>query len=361
MYLGILELLEDEDELPVEDEDPLTYIGSGTNVKGGVKSRVREHEQRRSLPKYVAARLDLGYTMTSIGVMLSISTPKINIIRTRGFIRLMEATFTYKFWTLYCARDDNFQYAMERLSLWDRRDLAWDGLCSHNPLKESLGVDSLDTQFAAAGLGWGQVVGEYEEFYKQMGKRQREWQRKLREAAKAGDEEAKETLEKIKEGRRVRYKRLVDAAAAGGEDEKEKLKKMSEGSRVRHQRIRDSARAGDEEAKAKVNKVNERKRERTKRLRELVKAGDEEAKEKIKRQYEQARERTKRRRSLAEAGDEEAKMQRDKLKKKQQEWRKRLQEAAAAGDEKAKAKIEERKEKAREYSRKKRKARKEAQ
>ncbi len=45
---------------------------------------------------------------------------------------------------------------MERLSLWDRRSLAWEGLCSLTPLREALGTQS------AEALGWEE--GEYEAY-----------------------------------------------------------------------------------------------------------------------------------------------------------------------------------------------------
>ena len=41
--------------------------------------------------------MDLGYTTTSLGMMLSFTLRHDKILRTGGFNRLMEAIFTYKF------------------------------------------------------------------------------------------------------------------------------------------------------------------------------------------------------------------------------------------------------------------------
>jgi hypothetical protein len=372
VYLGVYELLDDKDELPVEGEDPLTYVGSGTNVEDGVKARVRAHELGRRLPRYVATALDLGYTRTSTGVMLSLSTPKINIIRTRAFIRLMEATFTYKLWTVYCTRNDNHQYAMERLSLWNRRDLAWGGLCSHTPLLESLTVNLPEIDSLAASLGWANVAEQYEEFSRQMAEHQLEGRRarsrrarkKFFEAVKAGDEAANARWQKESVQQRLRQQRLRQAAAAGGVAEMEKIKKRGAQSAAGRKRLRASARAGDEEAKAKVSKLNERKRELKKIRRELKKirrelaeAGNEEAKASLKNQSERARLNMKRIQDAARTGkDEKAKAQIDRKIQRGRERRKSLLEAAAAGDEEAQAKVQQAKKVARERAREKRKS-----
>lgn len=108
MYLLVLGLVEEEDEkeLEVEKEHPQAYVGSGTaQENGGVVRRLQTYQRGTNLPKYVRTVMQLGYTTTSLGIMLSISVPPPDmVLRARGFIRLMEAAFTYGFWAVYCAR-----------------------------------------------------------------------------------------------------------------------------------------------------------------------------------------------------------------------------------------------------------------
>ena len=85
--------------------------------------------------------MDLGYTTTSLGMMLSFTPRHDKILRTGGFNRLMEAIFTYKFWVVYCTWDDDHHYQMERFALWDRRSLAWEGFCSQT---QALGTQSAE-------------------------------------------------------------------------------------------------------------------------------------------------------------------------------------------------------------------------
>lgn len=108
MYLLVLGLVEEEDEkeLEVEEEHPQAYVGSGTaQENGGVVRRLQTYQRGTNLPKYVRTVMQLGYTTTSLGIMLPISVPPLDmVLRARGFIRLMEAAFTYGFWAVYCAR-----------------------------------------------------------------------------------------------------------------------------------------------------------------------------------------------------------------------------------------------------------------
>jgi hypothetical protein len=340
VYLGVYELLDDKDELPVEGEDPMTYIGSGTQAERGVKARVRNHELGTTLPRYVAAMLDLGYTRTSTTVMLSIPMPKIKLIYARAFIRLMEATLTYRLWTLYCTQNDNHHYVMERLSLWDRRDLAWGGLCSHTPLLESLTVGLPDIDHLADSLGWTNVAEQYEEFSKQMAERQLNQQRER--------------------SRRV-WQKLNQGAAAGGVVEKERLEMYRAGATARQRRLRASAKAGDKEAEAKVRRMDDASRALRRRRRELAEAGDQEELARRAKDAEKARLKQRRIWAAARTGnDEKAQAEVEEYRRKQQKWKQGLREAAAAGDEKAKAKYEEKKKKDREREQEKRRAIKEA-
>ena len=54
-----------------------------------------------------------------------IPLPTSDSFRTRAFVRLTEATFTYGFWAVYCVQGDTHYYRMKRLSFWDRRAIAW--------------------------------------------------------------------------------------------------------------------------------------------------------------------------------------------------------------------------------------------
>ena len=203
MYLLVLELVaeDEEEELELDEERPQAYVGSGTaQDNGGVVRRLRNYELGTQLPKYVKSVMQLGYTGTSLGVMLSIPVRPPDLVRcARAFIRLMEATFKYGFWAVYCTKDDHHQYAMEHNAFWDRRTLDWDGLCSHTPLKESIGP------LSAESLGWSEE--EYNAFYVQMAENRllqiARSRARQREKVAAGDKRAIAVLENRNEKQKV--------------------------------------------------------------------------------------------------------------------------------------------------------------
>ena len=56
----------------------------------------------------------------------------------RIFFLLLEATFSYAFWTMRTPKND---YGMSHICLWNREDLEYDGICSHCSLNEGVRGD----------------------------------------------------------------------------------------------------------------------------------------------------------------------------------------------------------------------------
>jgi hypothetical protein len=122
--------------LQKNDERPRLYMGSGTNAKHGAIHRLKDYDAGRILPFYVTKSLEDGFELSHTALMCSMPLPTYGEVSIFRLLTLaLEATFSYQFWALIAYKAD---YGMSHLCLWDWRDLPWDGLGSHSPLREGV-------------------------------------------------------------------------------------------------------------------------------------------------------------------------------------------------------------------------------
>jgi hypothetical protein len=80
---------------------PRVYIGSGTTATIGVSHRMSTYTNLQVLPKYVAAALNEGYTITHKGLLLWAPIPSAaDVPLLRAMFILLEATLTVVFWVV---------------------------------------------------------------------------------------------------------------------------------------------------------------------------------------------------------------------------------------------------------------------
>ena len=130
--------------MEITDIPPGLYTGSGTNSDRGIGNRMRDYERGVSLPRQVKQYLDLGFDITHHKVLMSTTMPSPeDFTLCRAFLRLLEATIIFGFWTVHSIFDtEKYQYVMERASFWDRDELEWKGLNANTPLAKDLGVNA---------------------------------------------------------------------------------------------------------------------------------------------------------------------------------------------------------------------------
>ena len=135
---------------------PRIYIGSGTEARNGVSSRLGNYDSGVMVPRHVAKALEDGYTIVRKGLLCWTSSmpaaAMVPILRVL-FIAL-EAVFTFAFWALRSKTE--YGYGLAHICKWPRDELEYDGLCSHNPLVEipagdhSLSAEELEAQAVEA-------------------------------------------------------------------------------------------------------------------------------------------------------------------------------------------------------------------
>jgi hypothetical protein len=117
---------------------PRIYIGSGTSATEGVKTRLADYRRGTSLPSYVKESIGEGYSIEHIGLLCWIDLPSPGLVlKIRLLFLALEATFAYMFWPMRTVNKAN-DYGMDRICLWDRSTLEYDGLCSHCCLNEAI-------------------------------------------------------------------------------------------------------------------------------------------------------------------------------------------------------------------------------
>jgi hypothetical protein len=131
---------------------PKVYIGSGTNVKGGIRSRLGNYRRQDTIPFLVEKAIKDGYTITQMALLCSIPRPVDSLQTiTRTFVIALEATFSFM---LRAMRTTVGDYGMSSSCLWDLKSLEYDGLCTHCALTESIafppGVTNEEHEAAAA-------------------------------------------------------------------------------------------------------------------------------------------------------------------------------------------------------------------
>lgn len=115
---------------------PKIYIGSGTDARNGVSTRLAQYGTGQILPRYVANALNNGYAIEHKGIICSMPVPSaVAVPLNRLLFLLLEATFTFYFWAMVGKTE--YGYSMAAFCPWARDTLEYDGLCSHNPLCES--------------------------------------------------------------------------------------------------------------------------------------------------------------------------------------------------------------------------------
>jgi hypothetical protein len=131
--------------LVLEKDDcfPLVYIGSGTDAVRGVRSRMKQHVNGHYIPKYAKIAKRNGYKITHIGLLLWCDIPEPTAVpRTRLLFLALESALTFLFWAMYKAESNPEQdYDMGACFYWDKKDLTYGGLCSHDPLRETVNGD----------------------------------------------------------------------------------------------------------------------------------------------------------------------------------------------------------------------------
>ncbi|KAK4951845.1 carbamoyl-phosphate synthase (glutamine-hydrolyzing) cpa2 [Elasticomyces elasticus] len=115
---------------------PKIYVGSGTQVVKGVKGRLDQYDNEQSLPQYVQAALDEGFTITFKGLLCWMPIPAFaQVYAYRGLILTLETALAAVLWAM---RSKVKHYGMPAVCHWTLSELEYDGCCSHNPLMEGI-------------------------------------------------------------------------------------------------------------------------------------------------------------------------------------------------------------------------------
>ena len=114
---------------------PLIYIGSGTEARNGVSTRLSCYDTDTLVPRPVSRAFKQGYTISNKGLLCWTSIPTASMVPTlRVLLVALETLFTFHIWAVYCTTD--FGFEMTQPCPWDRDTLEYTGLCSHNPFME---------------------------------------------------------------------------------------------------------------------------------------------------------------------------------------------------------------------------------
>lgn len=115
---------------------PKIYIGSGTETRSGISTRIGQYRREENLPRYVQRALDDGYKISHKGLLcwspLPIASKRFQL---HAFYLVVEAAFTLYFWAMISRTKD---YGMPRLCPWSIDALEYDGCCTHFSLTEKL-------------------------------------------------------------------------------------------------------------------------------------------------------------------------------------------------------------------------------
>ena len=113
---------------------PKVYIGSGTQRKEGVYSRIRQYNRGKQFGRHVQRAIDNGYTVSHKGLLCWSPLPTAaKRYRLRVLFLLIETAFTLHFWTMVSRTGD---YGMPHLCPWSLDAMEYDGSCGHFSLTE---------------------------------------------------------------------------------------------------------------------------------------------------------------------------------------------------------------------------------
>ena len=195
---------------------PSIYVGTGTDAKTGVAARLQSYTRntfssRKYVPRNVVAALEDGYSITYTGLLVSAPIPgPTDVLPTRLLFLALEAMFTFALWAVKCKTDIGF--SMVEMCLWDRHNLPYNGLCSHNPLSESPPGD------------WTLSDAEMEAMAAEFKERRRVYIKEYHEKAKRDDPE--QFLAEKRAQRKLYVARHPDKAAAS--DKRTRVKALKE-------------------------------------------------------------------------------------------------------------------------------------
>jgi hypothetical protein len=123
---------------------PKVYVGKSTNEDRGAIARMADYDKLITLPQYVKAALDDGYTITHKGFLCVKQRPNPSQYAVvEAVILALEATFSFFFWAMHSRVAD---YKMSHARGWDLDAFEYDGCCSHNAMME--------------GLAWTEITSE---------------------------------------------------------------------------------------------------------------------------------------------------------------------------------------------------------
>ncbi|KAK0252988.1 hypothetical protein B0A54_09899 [Friedmanniomyces endolithicus] len=132
----------------------MLYIGSGTDMKGGVSKRMADYKPNRAgQPSLVGPAFKAGYRVTHHGLLCWGKMPAAGFLpRARALYLALEATFTTIFHAVVERPRIDRHY--EHLLLWSRESVDWDPLCSHLSLTEPIrgGVGKTEEELEVAAL-----------------------------------------------------------------------------------------------------------------------------------------------------------------------------------------------------------------
>jgi hypothetical protein len=116
---------------------PCLYIGSGTNVAHGARSRIRSYNANAShLPRFVELRFTQGFHIGHIGLLCWTPSPSPGLVpRVRARFLALEAAFTVLFHAAFEALTDAY---LRDLISWPREAVEWNPLCSHLSIREAI-------------------------------------------------------------------------------------------------------------------------------------------------------------------------------------------------------------------------------
>lgn len=115
---------------------PRTYIGSATNISGGLGKRLKNYDAKTALPIYVERALNEGYSIVFKGLLCWCPVPAAGIkFQVCVLLLALEAMFSFTLWAMKSRTKD---YGLPTLCPWSRESIEYDGCCGHNLLKESV-------------------------------------------------------------------------------------------------------------------------------------------------------------------------------------------------------------------------------
>ncbi|KAF2478895.1 hypothetical protein BDY17DRAFT_60980 [Neohortaea acidophila] len=142
----------------------LIYVGSGTEAKTGIRSRLRDHATRRTVPSGVEKAYAAGYTISHSAVLAHCPLPSAaNVPLFRLVVLALEAAFSCFFWAM---RSRTKSYSFDNVCPWSRDAFTYGGLCSHSSLMESTyGLDFTAEELEAMAATSAQHKRDYDRAY----------------------------------------------------------------------------------------------------------------------------------------------------------------------------------------------------